>query len=325
MRTRLFCLWLVLMLLCPGAYALEVSGEDVDYWYEEMTWLVDDVGTRKVGTTGEKAGYEYMVQAFGKLGYSFEKGNLFLSLSHVEGWSEEDSISLIAVKPAVNPNAKIITVCAHYDSLSPGARDNASGVAAMLLMCKLFTAQPALPDTEMRFIAFSAEESGHQGSIAYCEELTADERARSLATFNIDILVTDVWEENRAFSMDTMGMRTEEGYVDGSEEQPAYNVPALALLQARTELEVYPDDEEDWTWCLPRHLGMSDHESFHGVQIDSVNVCFRGNSEGHGRWPEFMHTPSDVMGDFDLNTSWTALNVLYTAVDGLARDHTYGQ
>jgi len=31
------------------------------------------------------------------------------------------------------------------------------------------------------------------------------------------------------------------------------------------------------------------------------------------------------MGDFDLNTSWTALNVLYTAVDGLTRDHTYGQ
>ena len=58
--------------------------------------------------------------------------------------------------------------------------------------------------------------------------------------------------------------------------------------------------------------------------IDAVNVCFRGNSEGHGRWPEFMHTPSDVMGDFDLDASWTALNVLYTAVDGLAANHTYG-
>lgn len=323
MRKLLFLL-MVLLLLAGSACALELSDEDFDYWYGEMTALVDEVGTRKVGTPGEKAGYEYMLQAFGELGYSFENGNLFVSSSRAEGWSEEDSLSLIAVQPAAGPDAKIITVCAHYDSLAPGARDNASGTAAMLAMCRLFAQQPAFENTELRFIAFSAEESGHQGSIAYCSELTPDERARSLAVFNIDILVTDVWEEDRAFSMDTMGMQTEAGYVSGTVESPAYNRPALALLAAKEELGVFPDEDEDWNWCLPRHLGMSDHESFHLYEMDSVNVCFRGNSEGHGRWPEFMHTPSDVMGDFDLDASLTALKVLYTAVHGLAEDHAYG-
>lgn len=316
-------LLLLLMMLC-SASALELSEADFDFWYQEMTALVDEVGTRKVGTPGEQAGYEHMVQAFDRLGYSFERGNLLQSSSLAQGWSTAESLSLIAVKPAENAQPQIITVCAHYDSLAPGARDNASGVAAMLTLCKLFSQEPAYADTELRFIAFSAEESGHQGSLTYCAELTPDENQRSLATFNIDILVTDVWEENRAFSMDTMGMRTDAGYADGTADSPAFNRPALALLAAREELGVFPEEDEDWNWCLPRHLGMSDHESFHLSGIDAVNVCFRGNSEGHGRWPEFMHTPSDVMGDFDLDASWTALNVLYTAVDGLAANHTYG-
>lgn len=37
-----------------------------------------------------------------------------------------------------------------------------------------------------------------------------------------------------------------------------------------------------------------------------------------------MHTPTDTMGDFDLDRSYTALNALYTAVDGIARNHGYG-
>lgn len=69
---------------------------------------------------------------------------------------------------------------------------------------------------------------------------------------------------------------------------------------------------------------MSDHESFHLAGIDAANVCFRGNVAQGGGWPEFMHTPSDVMGDFDLERSWQALEVLMTAVEGLAADHGYG-
>ena len=78
------------------------------------------------------------------------------------------------------------------------------------------------------------------------------------------------------------------------------------------------------TWCVPRHLGASDHESFHLSGIDAVNVCFRGNVAEGGSWPGVMHTPEDVMGDFDLERSRQALEVLLTAVEGLAADPDYG-
>ena len=86
----------------------------------------------------------------------------------------------------------------------------------------------------------------------------------------------------------------------------------------------FDPEEADVTYCVPRHLGASDHESFHLSGIDSVNVCFRGNVEEGGHWPEFMHTISDVMGDFELDRSYQALDVVFAAVDGLARDKTYG-
>ena len=43
-----------------------------------------------------------------------------------------------------------------------------------------------------------------------------------------------------------------------------------------------------------------------------------------GSWPGVMHTPEDVMGDFDLERSRQALEVLLTAVEGLAADPDYG-
>lgn len=317
------------LLLFSSACALEITDEDFDYWYETMTYLVDNIGTRECGTPGEKVALEYMRQCFEELGYSAGDGTL-LESSCQSPWSQDESISLIAVKPALNPGANIITVCAHYDSAAPedipapGARDNASGAAAMMLMCRLMSQYDAFENTELRFIAFSAEESGHQGSIAYCESLTEDERQRSLATFNIDILVADVWEDDRAFSLDTMGLRTPDGYVTGSLDAPAFNRAALAMLAGMDETGMYPADEEEVTWCGPRHKGQSDHESYHLVGIDSVNVCFRGTTESGGRWPEFMHTPSDTMGDFDLDRSRWALDALYTALDGLASDCAYG-
>lgn len=62
-----------------------------------------------------------------------------------------------------------ILVGAHYDTVpgSPGADDNASGVAVMLMLAELLTAQP--PRRSVHFIAFDLEEYGLVGS-AVCAE-----------------------------------------------------------------------------------------------------------------------------------------------------------
>lgn len=298
-----------------------LTDEDYDYWYEQMTYLVYEIGTRMVGTEGERLAHEYLLEEFERIGYAPGTDAVMENVCEVNGVA---CTSIVAIKPALHEGAALLTVCAHYDSNAPGARDNASGTAAMLMLARRMAQMDAYPDAEVRFIAFSAEESGHQGSLGYVQELREEEKARSLAVFNIDILAVDVWDTEAAFSVDSMGMRTEDGYVEGTEERPARNKAVRAVEAAMDEVSGFAPEDAGITYCVPRHLGMSDHESFHLSGIDAANVCFRGNVEEGGHWPIFMHTPSDTMGDFELERSYQALDVAFAAVDGLARDARYG-
>ena len=316
----LIVLMIVLVMLCPAAYG-EVTQGEFDWWYDQITYLVEEIGTRTVGTEGHDRAYEYLLSEFEQAGMDVSNKTLWQSGCVANG---EEVFSIVGVKPALNEGPRVITVCAHYDSNAPGARDNASGVATVLMLMRHFAGLPSYPDTELRFIAFSAEETGHQGSLSYVAGLTEQEKQRSLAVFNIDILLVDVWDTEAAFSCDTLGGRVGNQYVEGTEATPAGNVAVRAVLKAMNEVGGFESDEEGITWCVPRHLGMSDHESFHLAGIDAVNLCFRGNVAQGGSWPQSMHTADDIMGDFDLGRSWKALEVLTAAVEGLASDHGYG-
>jgi hypothetical protein len=66
--------------------------------------------------------------------------------------------NIIASKPGTRPDLPPLLVCAHYDSVrdSPGADDNASGVAA-LLECARLLSRPAFPRA-VEFAALDMEE-----------------------------------------------------------------------------------------------------------------------------------------------------------------------
>jgi acetylornithine deacetylase/succinyl-diaminopimelate desuccinylase-like protein len=89
----------------------------------------------------------------------------------VEGLSCEN----LEVSRVGNDRAREITLIgAHYDSVrgSPGANDNASGVAALLELSRLFAGQK--PDRTVRFVAFVNEESPffyrrQMGSMVYAK------------------------------------------------------------------------------------------------------------------------------------------------------------
>lgn len=73
---------------------------------------------------------------------------------------------------------QILLIGAHYDSVrgSPGANDNASGVAAMLELSRLFAA--VQPTVTVRFVAFANEEppffmTRDQGSVIYARAARA--------------------------------------------------------------------------------------------------------------------------------------------------------
>jgi Zn-dependent M28 family amino/carboxypeptidase len=85
------------------------------------------------------------------------------------------------IRGAARPE-KIIVVGAHYDSAAgtPGANDNASGVAALIELARIFSDRA--PDCTIRFVAFANEEppffwSKNMGSLVYarrCREKGED-------------------------------------------------------------------------------------------------------------------------------------------------------
>lgn len=91
---------------------------------------------------------------------------------------------------AVEPGAYVIG--AHYDTVagSPGADDNASGVAGMLEFARLTSRAPMACD--MIFAGFSLEEppvfrTRHMGSMAYARELKA-EGAKVLGMLSLEMI-----------------------------------------------------------------------------------------------------------------------------------------
>lgn len=97
------------------------------------------------------------------------------------GWTPqqqvfENGINLYASRPGTNPEAGTILVAAHYDTVafSPGADDNATGVATVLEIARLLKNRETLRSLRLAF--FDQEESGLWGSIAFSgnENLRAD-------------------------------------------------------------------------------------------------------------------------------------------------------
>ena len=77
-----------------------------------------------------------------------------------------------AVLPGTDRPDEILVIGAHYDSVkgSPGANDNATGVAAMLALARVFAGTPF--SRTVRFVAFANEEppfsqTDHMGSLRY--------------------------------------------------------------------------------------------------------------------------------------------------------------
>ena len=50
----------------------------------------------------------------------------------------------------------------------------------------------------------------------------------------------------------------------------------------------------------------------------------RGNEEEGGSWHPYMHGGGDTHGDLDLERTYQALNIVFTAVSHLAEDPAYG-
>ena len=95
----------------------------------------------------------------------------------------EVEVQNIIVRPVEIAGPKLV-IGAHYDAFpgSPGANDNASGMAVLLALAQELSRSGC--DKAVEVVFFDAEESGRAGSIAYLAECSSEEVADMV---NLDV------------------------------------------------------------------------------------------------------------------------------------------
>jgi Zn-dependent M28 family amino/carboxypeptidase len=150
------------------AYGMDISNL-ADSLKKHLRVLSKDIGERNFIKQASLARCaDYIREEFKNFGYEVYEQVYYIN--------KQPFRNIIATKPA-GPGSRVIIVGAHYDSVigSPGADDNASGVAGLLLLAELLSQHNNL-DKTIRFIAFTNEEppfftTPDMGSYRYAQEL----------------------------------------------------------------------------------------------------------------------------------------------------------
>ena len=127
--------------------------------------LAGEIGERNIFQSAAlDAARDYIRSEWEVQGYS-------VTLQWYEAQGQRCANIEVAAPGTVQPQ-KILVIGAHYDSVrgSPGADDNASGIATLLELSRCFAFRPA--ELTLRFVAFVNEEmpfflTGRQGSMVY--------------------------------------------------------------------------------------------------------------------------------------------------------------
>lgn len=224
--------WLLLGLLltvgCASQQRETVHAQDDIAWLAEaVTFLASpEMQGRSVGTAGHDRARDYIATAFAELGLQQivkrEDGSTTYLQQFSVRLSEQQQSSdtapptaiahnVISMLPGSSPMAdQLVVIAAHYDhlgmgeigsyhrgqppTLHPGADDNASGTAGLLLIARKLTdwrdAHPHQPCRSIVFIAFTGEERGLLGSsyfTTHARELTID-LTQITAMINLDMI-----------------------------------------------------------------------------------------------------------------------------------------
>ncbi len=183
-----FLRWLVLLLLLflGIAYMTAMPGRSYEGSFpplssdekrlrdrlEQHVWhLASAIGERNVWHPEQlESAAEYIVEELERMGYGVESQVLRSGGMSVR--------NLVAELPGATRGTEIVLLGAHYDSVlgSPGANDNASGVAALLELARSMRAERFA--RTVRFVAFVNEEppffqTDFMGSRAYAKRVRA--------------------------------------------------------------------------------------------------------------------------------------------------------
>ena len=158
---------------------------------------------RASGTKGKELAEHFLVEQFRKIGLKP------WHWTYTQSFRFQDSIpvrNVVGLLPASVPTDEYIVIGAHYDHLGklghsvyPGADDNASGVAALLSIARMFSAMKADgkgPRKNLLFVAFDGKELDMAGSRYFVRHLGIP-YGKITVMVNMDMLGTDLVPPHR--------------------------------------------------------------------------------------------------------------------------------
>lgn len=153
---------------------------------QDIKWLAADAREgRKAGTAAEDEVGDWLTQRFKKMGLQPFKNigldnyeDAFEIKTKLKSGKRLSGENIVGVLYGDELIDEYIIVSAHYDHLGVknnkiynGADDNASGVAALLELARIFSKAGTKQKRTIVFIAFSAEEQNLQGAHHFCKHV----------------------------------------------------------------------------------------------------------------------------------------------------------
>ena len=160
----------------------------------------DSMQGRKAGSPGIEKAAKYIEQQFSEIGLKpFNNSNFRQSFKHINRRSEKkeelDLFNIIGLLEGTSLREEFVIISAHYDHLGQieggkgdlvfnGANDNATGVAAMIMLAEYFK-KAQINKRSVLFVAFTAEEMGLVGSNYFGKTISAES---IIAGVNIEMI-----------------------------------------------------------------------------------------------------------------------------------------
>lgn len=193
---------------------------DIGFLMNDVNWLADDARQgRASGTSAEDEVAQWLAQRYASLRLQAFKQLGLSSYVHTFTYRLDDDYlqgeNIIGVLPGTANANEYVVVSAHYDHLGikegeiyNGADDDASGVAAMLEIARVFIQADIRPEKSIVFIAFSGEELGHIGSGNFCYEMYMQRSVEDLTVLNLEMLgaakgkgtYVNIWDQENALT-----------------------------------------------------------------------------------------------------------------------------
>ncbi len=223
-------------------------------------------------------------------------------------------------------DSRAVLIGAHYDTvpLSPGADDNASGVAAMLECARVLVASDS--DRAVTFVAFDAEETqmpteGLHGSTAYANRLAPAEKPVAAIIFESIGYSSKTIKQRLPGSFRCVFRRVYRALVQQNFAADSLLIlskgPGRAISRQLEEsasspdirLPILPLEIPGWM-PLVRNLRRSDHAPFWSVGIPAVMISDTANF----RNPHY-HQPTDTPETVDAGLVAKAARMVIDAIE----------